>query len=162
MFLTGSKVGLGTPWRRIRGLFGPRLGLESCWGFAVSHASFSPCFRDPEIPANRGRSRPLHGCRGCGKSVCLGFERWMKHTCQGSGPIVFLTGSKVGLGTPWRRIRGLFGPRLGLESCWGFAVLHASFSPCFRGPEIPANRGRSRPLHGCRGCGKSVWRRLRS
>ena len=151
MFLTGSKVGLGTPWRRIRGLFGPRLGLESCWGFAVSHASFSPCFRGPEIPANRGRSRPLHGCRSV----------WQECLAEAQ-VLVFLTGSKVGLGTPWRRIRGLFGPRLGLESCWGFAVSHASFSPCFRGPEIPANRGRSRPLHGCRGRGKSVWRRLRS
>ena len=113
VFLTGSKVGLGTPWRRIRDLIGPPLGLESCWGFAVSHAS---------------------RCRGCGKSVCIGFERWMKHTSRGSGPIVFLTGSKVGLGTPWRRIRDLFGPPLGLESCWGFAVSHASSTPCSRGP----------------------------
>ena len=68
MFLTGSKVGLGTPWRRIRELLGPPLGLESCWGFAVSHAS---------------------RCRGCGNSVCIGFERWMKHTSRGSGPSVF-------------------------------------------------------------------------
>ena len=35
MFLTGSKVGLGTPWRRIRDLFGPPLGLESS-GASVS------------------------------------------------------------------------------------------------------------------------------
>ena len=56
MFLTGSKVGLGTPWRRIRDLFGPPLGLESCWGFAVSHASSTPCSRGPEVQANRGRS----------------------------------------------------------------------------------------------------------
>ena len=76
-------------------------------------------------------------------SVCIGFERWMKHTSRGSGPIVFLTGSKVGLGTPWRRIRDLFGPPLGLESCWGFAVSHASSTPCSRGPEVQANRGRS-------------------
>ena len=89
MFLTGSKVGLGTPWRRIRDLFGPRLGLESCWGFAVSHASFSPRSRGPDVQTNRGRSRPLHGCRGCGKSVCIGFESWMKHTSRGSGPKVF-------------------------------------------------------------------------
>ena len=69
--------------------------------------------------------------RGCGNSVCIGFERWMKHTSRGSGPtVVFLTGSKVGLGTPWRRIRDLFGPALGLESCWGFAVSHASSTPC--------------------------------
>ena len=68
MFLTGSKVGLSPPWRRIGGLFGPPLGLESCWGFAVSHAS---------------------RCRGCGKSVCIGFERWMKHSSRGSGPSVF-------------------------------------------------------------------------
>ena len=67
MFLTGSKVGLGTPWRRIRDLFGPPLGLEF-WGFAVSHAS---------------------RCRGCGTRVCIGFERWMKHTSRGSGPSVF-------------------------------------------------------------------------
>ena len=59
---------IGTPWRRIRDLFGPPLGLESCWGFAVSHAS---------------------RCRGCGNSVCIGFERWMKHTSRGSGPSVF-------------------------------------------------------------------------
>ena len=56
MFLTGSKVGLGTPWRRIRDLFGPPLGLESCCGFAVSHASSTPCSRGPEVQANRGRS----------------------------------------------------------------------------------------------------------
>ena len=56
MFLTGSKVGLGTPWRRIRDLFGPPLGLESCWGFAVSHGSSTPCSRGPEVQANRGRS----------------------------------------------------------------------------------------------------------
>ena len=56
MFLTGSKVGLGTPWRRIRDLFGPPLGLESCWGFAVSHASSTPCSRGPDVQANRGRS----------------------------------------------------------------------------------------------------------
>ena len=122
VFLTGSKVGLGTPWRRIRDLFGPPLGLESCWGFAVSHAS---------------------RCRGCGNSVCIGFERWMKHTSRGSGPIVFLTGSKVGLGTPWRPIRDVFEPPLGLESCWGFAVSHASSTPCSRGPDVQANRGRS-------------------
>ena len=79
--------------------------------------------------------RPLHGCRGCGKSVCIGFERWMKHIPAEAQVLVFLTGSKVGLGTPWHRIRGLFGPPLGLESCWGFAVSHASR---------------------CRGCGNSV------
>ena len=28
-------------------------------------------------------------CRGRGKSVCIGFERWMKHTSRGSGPSVF-------------------------------------------------------------------------
>ena len=135
MFLTGSKVGLGTPWRRIRDLFGPPLGLESCWGFAVSHASSTPCSRGPEVQANRGRSchslavhctvnfffiwvpfrmrcrgsgasvsqrfegRVRHTigvspfrkrCRGRGNnSVCIGFERWMKHTSRGSGPSVF-------------------------------------------------------------------------
>ena len=69
VFLTGSKVGLGTPWRRIRDLFGPHLGLESCWGFAISHAS---------------------RCRGCGNSESvIGFERWMQHTSRGSGPSVF-------------------------------------------------------------------------
>ena len=46
-------------------------------------------------------------CRGCGNSVFIGFEGWAKHTSRGSGPIVFLTGSKVGLGTPWRRNRNL-------------------------------------------------------
>ena len=56
MFLTGSKVGLGTPWRRIRDVFEPPLGLESCWGFAVSHASSTPFSRGPEVQANRGRS----------------------------------------------------------------------------------------------------------
>ena len=49
--------------------------------------------------------------------------------------LVFLTGSKVGLGTPWRRIQDLFGPPLGLESSWGFAVSHASSTPWSRGPE---------------------------
>ena len=29
-------------------------------------------------------------CRGRGNnSVCIGFERWMKHTSRGSGPSVF-------------------------------------------------------------------------
>ena len=46
-------------------------------------------------------------CRGCGNSVFIGFEGWVKHTTRGSGPSVFITGSKVGLGTPWRRIRDL-------------------------------------------------------
>ena len=26
---------------------------------------------------------------GCGNSVYIGFERWMKHTSRGSGPSVF-------------------------------------------------------------------------
>ena len=43
-------------------------------------------------------------CRGCGNTVFIGFEGWVRHTSRGSGPIVFLTGSKVGLGTCWRRI----------------------------------------------------------
>ena len=113
MFLTGSKVGLGTPWRRIRDLFGPPLGLESCCrGFAVSHAS---------------------RCRGCGNSVYIGFERWISIPAE-APVLVFLTGSKVG---------DLFEPPLGLESCWGFAVSHASSTACSRGPEVQANRGRS-------------------
>ena len=149
MFLTGSKVGLGTPWRRIRDLFGPPLGLESCWGFAVSHASSTPCSRGPEVQANRGRS-----CHSLAVHCTVNFffirvpfrmhgrDTKVRHELS-PGPIVFLTGSKVGLGTPWRRIRDLFGPPLGLESCWGFAVSHASSTPCSRGPEVQANRGRS-------------------
>ena len=97
MFLTGSKVGLGTPWRRIRDLFGPPLGLESCWGFAVSHASSTPCSRGPEVQANRGRSchslavhctvnfffiwAPFRlRCRGFGASVSQRFEGRVRHT----------------------------------------------------------------------------------
>ena len=136
VFLTGSKVGLGTPWRRIRDLFGPPLGLESCWGFAVSHASSTPCSRGPEVQANRGRS--FHSLA----VHCTAAEGAVRVSVKGLRSIpaeaqvlVFLTSSKVGLGTPWRRIRDLFGPPLGLESCSGFAVSHASR---------------------CRGCGNSV------
>ena len=103
MFLTGSMVGLGTPWRRIRDLFGPPLGLESCWGFAVSHASSTPCSRGPEVQANRGRSchcRPLHAVShewpryeseariiSPGPSVFNGFEGRVRHTLAShSGP----------------------------------------------------------------------------
>ena len=97
MFLTGSKVGLGTPWRRIRDLFGPPLGLESCWGFAVSHASSTPCSRGPEVQANRGRSchsLAVHctvwfffiwlpfrmRCRGSGASVSPRFQGRVRRT----------------------------------------------------------------------------------
>ena len=58
----------------------------------------------PEAQANRGsgfsavrRSGEAHRgvspfwtrCRGCGQSVCIGFERWIRHTSRGSGPGVF-------------------------------------------------------------------------
>ena len=39
--------------------------------------------------AHRGVSPFWTRCRGRGKSVCIGFERWMKHTSRGSGPSVF-------------------------------------------------------------------------
>ena len=111
MFLTGSKVGLGTPWRRIRDLFGPPLGLESCWGFAVSHASSTPCSRCPEVQANRG-TLAVH----CTVNF---FFIWVPFRMHGRDT------------------------KVRLESCWGFAVSHASSTPCSRGPEVQANRGRS-------------------
>ena len=108
MFLTGSKVGLGTPWRRIRDLFGPPLGLESCWGFAVSHASSTPCSRCPEVQANRGtlavhctvnfffiwapfrmhgRDTKVRHELSPGPSVFNGFEGRVRHTLAShSGP----------------------------------------------------------------------------
>ena len=68
-------------------------------------------------------------CLGLGTSVFNGFEGRVRHTlashwepsgntpldgvslfrkrCQGLGTIVFLMDSKVGLGTPWRRIGNL-------------------------------------------------------
>ena len=35
-------------------------------------------------------------CRGRGKSVCIGFERWMKHIPAEAQVLVFFTGSSVG------------------------------------------------------------------
>ena len=92
MFLTGSKVGLGTPWRRIRHLFGPPLGLESCWGFAVSHASshvlgalkFKPTEAEAAIhlPSTARLTFSSSGCRVACVAEAL--------------VLVFLNGSKVG------------------------------------------------------------------
>ena len=36
------------------------VGLESCWGFLVSHASSTPCSRGPSVQSNR--------CRSCHRS----------------------------------------------------------------------------------------------
>ena len=89
MFLTGSKVGLGTPWRRIRDLFGPPLGLESCWGFAVSHASSTPWalkFKPTEaeaaihLPSTARLTFSSSGFRGSGASVSPRFEGRVRHT----------------------------------------------------------------------------------
>ena len=42
-----------------------------------------------------------------GNSVFIGFEGWVISIPAEAQVLVFLTGSKVGLGTPWRRIRDL-------------------------------------------------------
>ena len=89
VFLTGSKVGLGTPWRRIRDLFGPPLGLESCWGFAVSHdvlgaLKFKPTEAEAasHLPSTARLTFSSSGCRFACVAEAL--------------VLVFLNGSKVG------------------------------------------------------------------
>ena len=91
MFLTGSKVGLGTPWRRIRDLFGPPLGLESM-GFrcfaCIVHS------RGPEVQANRGRS-----CHSLAVhcTVITFSSSGCRFACVAEALVlVFLNGSKVG------------------------------------------------------------------
>ena len=79
MFLTDSKVGLGKPYRS----YSVFKGFED----RVRHT----------LASHSGPSgnTPLDG-------VSL-----FRNRCLGLGTIVFLTDSKVGLGTPWRRIGNL-------------------------------------------------------
>ena len=91
VFLTGSKVGLGTPLRRIRDLFGPPLGLESCWGFAVSHASSTPWFAVPHQVCELYRCLPALSTPGfCLACLFSGFDAVVR------GPLCGQIGLSIG------------------------------------------------------------------
>ena len=127
----------------------------------IVHSMFSgPWSSSQPRPKLPFTCRPLHGCRGCGKSVCIGFERWMKHTSRGSGPSVFngfegrvrhtlASHSGSFWATSWAWI--LLGFR-----CFA-CIVHSMFSgPLSSSQPRPKLPFTCRPLHGCRGCGKSV------
>ena len=110
---------------------GPFWATSWTWillGFAVSHAS---------------------RCRGCGNSVCIGFERWMKHTSRGSGASVFN-------GFEGRVRHSHSGPFWATSWAWillGFrsfaCIVHSMFSGPWSSsqprPKLPFT---CRPLHG--------------
>ena len=81
------------------------VGLESCWGFLVSHASSTPWFAVPHfIPASQ--PRPF----------------------QGFTLLVFLAVLTQSFGAP---SAGKLASPLGIEACWDFPVSHASATAWF-------------------------------
>ena len=141
-------------FRGSKGTLGPcravclwRVGLESCWGSAVSHpyGSFSCRFCGFQEGAFSMASYSLRGFKGYVRplsgrlSLACSSRPYGSFSCRFCG---FQEGAfSMASYRSFRGSKGTLGPcravclwRVGLESCWGSAVSHACpppVPPCF-------------------------------